>query len=174
MSSSRSIFRMLSADELTVGESITRANRRLKKDIKSGMFVALLYVVLNAQDKSLSLCSAGQTQPIYLSGKTGDALLVETEGDTFPLGILDEADYQETRLQLETGDRVVLYTDGIVEAMNEKEEMFGFERLLETVKDSQTMTAETLLNEVKIKVNEFSGNAPQHDDITIIVIQVTE
>ena len=174
MSSSRSIFRMLSEDELTVGESMTRANRRLKKDIKSGMFVALLYVVLNGQDKSLSLCSAGQTQPVYVSAKTGAAVLVETKGDTFPLGILDEADYQETRLQLEAGDRVVLYTDGIVEAMNENEEMFGFERLLETVKDSQTMTAETLLNEIKIKVNEFAGNAPQHDDITIIVIQATE
>ena len=152
---------------------MTRANRRLKKDIKSGMFVALLYVVLNAQDKSLSLCSAGQTQPVHVSAKTGAAALVETKGDTFPLGILDEADYQETRLQLEAGDRVVLYTDGIVEAMNEKEEMFGFERLLETVKDSQTMTAETLLDEIKIKVNEFAGNAPQHDDITIIVIQAT-
>ena len=173
MSSSRSIFRMLSEEELTVGESMTRANQRLKKDVKSGMFVALLYAVIDSQDKILTLCSAGQTQPVHVTAGTGAATLVETRGDTFPLGILEEAAYEETQLKLEAGDKVILYTDGIVEAMNEEEEMFGFDRLLESVKDSQNMTAETLLNEIKIKVNEFAGSATQHDDITIIVIQVT-
>jgi len=171
MSASRSVFRMLSEDELTVGESMTRANRRLKKDITSGMFVALLYVVLDGQDKSMNLCSAGQTQPVLMSGKTADAALVETKGDTFPLGILDDAEYEETRLKLEPGDKVVFYTDGIVEAMNEQEEMFGFDRLLNVVKNSQAKTAESLMEEIKSNVNEFAGNAPQHDDITIIVIQ---
>jgi serine phosphatase RsbU (regulator of sigma subunit) len=173
MSASRSIFRMLGEEELAVSESMIRANRRTKKDIKSGMFVALLYAVLSAENKSLSLCSAGQTQPVYLSAATGEATLVETEGDTFPLGILDEAQYEETQLRLESGDRIILYTDGVVEAMNEKEELFGFDRLLEVVKNSQATTAETLLEEIKGKVNEFADGAAQHDDITIIVIQAT-
>jgi sigma-B regulation protein RsbU (phosphoserine phosphatase) len=162
---------MLGEEELTVSESMNRANRRTKKDIKSGMFVALLYAVLSAENKSLSLCSAGQTQPVYLSAATGEATLIETKGDTFPLGILDEALYEETQLRLESGDRIILYTDGVVEAMNEQEELFGFDRLLEVVKDSQTTTAETLLEEIKDQVNEFAGNAAQHDDITVIVIK---
>jgi sigma-B regulation protein RsbU (phosphoserine phosphatase) len=108
-----------------------------------------------------------------LSAKTAEAFLVETRGDTFPLGILDDAAYEETQLKLEPGDKVVLYTDGIVEAMNEQEEMFGFERLLELVKNSQTQTAASLLEEIKRDVNEFAGSAPQHDDITIIVVQAT-
>ena len=174
MSASRSVFRMLSEDELTVGESMTRANRRLKKDIKSGMFVALLFAVLNSQDRTMTLCSAGQTQPVLLSAKKAEASLVETRGDTFPLGILDDAEYEETQLKLEPGDKVVLYTDGIVEAMNKQEEMFGFERLLELVKNSQTQTTASLLEEIKSNVNEFAGSAPQHDDITIIVVQATE
>ena len=95
-------------------------------------------------------------------------------GDTFPLGILDEAQYEETQLRLESGDRVILYTDGVVEAMNEQAELFGFDRLLEVVKNSQTTTAETLLEEIKGKVNEFAGAAAQHDDITIIVIQANK
>ncbi|MCP4624022.1 MAG: SpoIIE family protein phosphatase [bacterium] len=66
MSASRSVFRMLSEEELGVGEIMMRANRRLKKDIKSGMFVALLYAVLDADDKRIGLCSAGQTQPFDL------------------------------------------------------------------------------------------------------------
>lgn len=171
MSASRSIFRMLGEEKLTVSESMTRGNRRTKKDIKTGMFVALLYAVLDSNEKKLSLCSAGQTQPIYRSAASNEAKLVETEGDSFPLGILDKANYEETELWLKPGDKIVLYTDGIVEAMNAQEELFGFERLIETIGESKTLTAQSLLDEINHQVNEFVGGTPQHDDITIIVIQ---
>jgi serine phosphatase RsbU (regulator of sigma subunit)/CRP-like cAMP-binding protein len=172
MSASRSVFRMLSEQELTVAESMLHANRRLKKDVKSGMFVALLYAVLNSQDQILTLCSAGQIQPVLMSAKTGVATLVETRGDTFPLGILDEVNYEETRLQLVSGDKVVFYTDGIVEAMNEKQEMFGFDRLVEVVQGARSMSAESLLKEIMHRVNAFVGAAAQHDDLTVIVVSV--
>ncbi len=174
MSASRSVFRMLSEQELTVRESMMHANRRLKKDVKSGMFVALLYAVLNSQDQILTLCSAGQTQPVLMSAKTGAATLVETRGDTFPLGILDEANYEETQLQLVSGDKVVFYTDGIVEAKNEQEEIFGFDRLQEVIQEARAMSADSLLKEILDKVNQFVGNAAQHDDLTAIVVSVTE
>ena len=173
MSASRSVFRMLSEGELTVGEIMMRANQRTKKDIKSGMFVALLYVVIDAKNRTLILSNAGQTQPIHLSAKTGEASLVETKGDTFPLGILEDVEYQETRLQLAPDDKVVFYTDGIVEAMNEKEEMFGFERLLEVVQECKAMTADSLLKEILDRVNAFAGGAAQHDDLTVIVLSGT-
>jgi sigma-B regulation protein RsbU (phosphoserine phosphatase) len=98
---------------------------------------------------------------------------VETEGDTFPLGILDEANYEETRLQLVTGDKIVFYTDGIVEAMNEKEEMYGFERLQEVIKSNQTVSAESLLESILENVKAFTGEAEQHDDLTVIAVSVT-
>jgi len=173
MAASRSIFRMLGEEKLTVSESMIRANRRTKRDIKTGMFVALLYAVLGSADKSLTLCSAGQTLPVFRSAASGETKLVETEGDSFPLGILEDAAYEETRLKLEAGDRIVLYTDGIVEAMNEQEELFGFDRLLEVIRKSPAETAETLLEEIKGHVNDFAGTAAQHDDITIIVVQAT-
>ena len=122
----------------------------------------------------MNLCSAGQTQPVLLSARTGEASLVETEGDTFPLGILDDVNYEETRVDLEPGDKAVFYTDGIVEAMNEKEEMYGFERLLEVVKGSPSETAESLLNDILENVKEFAGQAAQHDDLTAIVVSVTK
>ena len=174
MSASRSIFRMLSEQELTVSESMVHANRRLNKDVKSGMFVALLFAILNSEDKSLTLCSAGQTQPIHFSAASGDTILVQTEGDTFPLGIVDEPDYKETRLQLAPDDRVVFYTDGIVEAMNKKEKIFGFDQLQEVIKSSEADTADALMNDIITSVSNFTGNAPQHDDLTVIVINVTE
>ena len=174
MSASRSVFRMLSEEKLSVSESMMRANSRLKKDVKSGMFVALLYAVLDSRDKTLTLCSAGQTQPVLMSSETADAILVETQGDTFPLGILEEANYEETRLQLQPGDKVVFYTDGIVEAMNEQDEIFGFDRLQEVIKTSHAETSELLMNEIMTSVKNFTGDAPQHDDLTVIVVKVAE
>lgn len=174
MSASRSIFRTLSEDHLSVGEIMIRANRRAQKDIRSGMFVALLYAVLDVQKRTLSLCNAGQIQPILFSSRTNDASLIETKGDTFPLGILEDVDYRETTIELEPGDKVVLYTDGIVEAMDDRQQIFGFERLLNIVQGTRSMTAESLLTKILYEVNEFAGEAAQHDDITVIVVSVEE
>jgi sigma-B regulation protein RsbU (phosphoserine phosphatase) len=105
-----------------------------------------------------------------LSAKSAEAVLIETVGDTFPLGILADANYEETQLQMEPGDKVVYYTDGIVEAMNKREEMYGFERLHEVVKSSEADTAEALMNDIINGVSDFTGAATQHDDLTIIVV----
>lgn len=174
MSASRSIFRMLSEEERSVAENMIRANKRIKKDVRTGMFVALLYAVLDARDRTLTLCSAGQTQPVFLDGKTGETFLVETKGDKFPLGILEEAAYEETRLQLKPGDKVIFYTDGIVEAMNGQREIYGFDRLLEIVKISDTTSADALMEQIVENVKNFVGEAPQHDDLTLIVLSVTK
>jgi len=174
MTASKSVFRLLSEDKLSVGEIMNRANKQIKKDITKakGMFVALLYAVLNIEEKTLGLCSAGQTQPILLSGKTGEATLIETEGDAFPLGIVEFAEYEETKLQLESGDLLVFYTDGVVEAMNKKEEMYGFERFLEVVKENRGLETENFLQHLIDDINSFVGKAEQHDDLTIVVIRV--
>ncbi len=170
MAASRSIFRMLSEEQLAIGDIMGRANRRSRKDIRGGMFVALLYAVLDGRSKIMRFCSAGQTLPVGFSSETGKAALQETLGDKFPLGILDEADYQETQIRFEPGDRVVLYTDGIVEAMNEKKEIFGFERLLKIIEETGSGDAESILKELLANVKVFSGAAAQHDDLTAIVI----
>jgi serine phosphatase RsbU (regulator of sigma subunit)/CHASE2 domain-containing sensor protein len=174
MTASKSVFRLLSEDQLSVGEIMKRANVQIKKDITKakGMFVALLYAVLNVDNKSLGMCSAGQTQPILLSSKTGEATLIETEGDAFPLGIIDDADYQETQLQLYSGDLIVFYTDGVVEAMNKKEKMYGFDRFLEVIKVNSGLGADKFLEKLIDDINSFVGKAEQHDDLTIVVIKV--
>jgi serine phosphatase RsbU (regulator of sigma subunit) len=174
MTASKSVFRLLSEEKLSVEEIMKRANRQIKKDITKakGMFVALLYAVLDLEKKSIGMCSAGQTQPILLSAKTGEAKLIETEGDAFPLGIIEDADYQETQLPLETGDMAIFYTDGVVEAMNKKEEMYGFERFIEVIKEHQGLDAETFLEKLIDDINSFVGKAEQHDDLTIVVIKV--
>jgi serine phosphatase RsbU (regulator of sigma subunit) len=174
MTASKSVFRLLSEDQMSVGEIMKRANKQIKKDITraKGMFVALLYAVLNMDDKSLGMCSAGQTQPILFSAKTGEAKLIETEGDAFPLGIIDDADYQETKLQLYSGDLAIFYTDGVVEAMNKKGKMYGFDRFLDVIKGNGGLDATIFLEKLIDDINSFVGKAEQHDDLTIVVIKV--
>jgi phosphoserine phosphatase RsbU/P len=103
MSAARSVYRMLSEEGLSVDQIMSRANRRAKKDMRKGMFVALLYALLDSREGAVTLCSAGQTQPILFSAKEERASLVQTEGDTLPIGIVDEVEYKETRLQLAPG-----------------------------------------------------------------------
>ena len=171
VSASRSVFRMLSEENLTVADRMMRANRRLKQDLKTGMFVALLYAVLEGEKKTVALCSAGQTQPVLRSAATGSTGLLETKGDAFPLGILGEAEYEETVITVSPGDVIVLYTDGIVEAMNPGGEIFGFDRLIETINSCRAASAEAMLQEILTRVNAFTAGAPQHDDLTAIVIR---
>ena len=174
MSASRSVFRILSEEQSDIGAIMTRANKRTKSDIKPGMFVALLFAVLDAPEKILRLCNAGQVQPVLVSDGSAGARLVETLGDTFPLGILDEASYEETTLRLAPGDRLVFYTDGIVEAMNPAGEIFGFERLLAVVEKARAESAEGLLASILGAVEAFAGGAAQHDDLTVITLRVLE
>jgi serine phosphatase RsbU (regulator of sigma subunit) len=170
MAASRSILRMLAEEGLQVSEIMVRANRRAKKDIKKGMFVALLYAFVDPDQRTVQLCSAGQTQPVHFSAGEGRAQLVETAGDTFPLGILEKVDYRETGIALQEGDHLVFYTDGIVEAVNPTNEMFGFERFLALVEGSQAETAGELLQNILDGVREFVGSAEPHDDLTLIVL----
>jgi sigma-B regulation protein RsbU (phosphoserine phosphatase) len=172
MAASRSVFRLLSENTSDVGDIMGRANRRLIKDVKTGMFVALLYALIDPDGKTLSMCSAGQTQPIYCSAEDGSAVLMETEGDNFPLGILGDANYADTRVPLKTGDKIVFYTDGIVEAMNGQKEVFGFDRLIEVVQAAHEKSAEGMLNAILESVGAYVGSAPQHDDLTVIVLGV--
>jgi serine phosphatase RsbU (regulator of sigma subunit) len=172
MAASRSIFRVLSESNATVKEIMTTGNARLVSDVKKGMFVALLYAVLDSRARTMTLSNAGQTQPVWCPNGQGEPCYIDTEGDKFPLGILKEAEYEETHVSLNQGDRVVFYTDGVVEAMNDREELYGFERLSSSVQEGRDLAADVLLEKLMADVTHFVGGVEQHDDITIVVVKV--
>jgi serine phosphatase RsbU (regulator of sigma subunit) len=172
MAASRSIFRVLAESDLSVREMISIGNARLNSDVKKGMFVALLYGVLDSEKKTLTLSNAGQTQPIYCSVDSVIANYIETPGDRFPLGVIRDCDYQETTVQLQQGDTLVFYTDGIVEAMNDKKEIYGFDRFLIAITDGRHLGADALLEKLINDVEQFVGGVEQHDDLTMVVAKV--
>jgi sigma-B regulation protein RsbU (phosphoserine phosphatase) len=147
-------------------------NQRLNRDIKKGMFVALIYAVLSPGGRTLTLSNAGQTQPIICTDVESKPSYITTDGDTFPQGIVADCKYLEKQVELKKGNTVVFYTDGVVEAMNEKEEMYGFERLIDSIDEGRRLDANTLLERLMDDVTLFVGGAKQHDDLTIIVVKV--
>lgn len=172
MAASRSVFRALTETHASVEEVMTIGNARLNRDIKKGMFVALLYAVLDPQHKTLTLSNAGQTQPIRCSADQCEPVFIDTEGERFPLGIVKNCHYQATRVSLQAGDTLVFYTDGIVEAMNGQGELYGFERFLAAVQAGKTLAADVLLDRLLSDVAGYVGDAEQHDDLTIVVAKI--
>ncbi|MDX1777153.1 MAG: PP2C family protein-serine/threonine phosphatase, partial [Desulfobulbales bacterium] len=171
MAAARSIFRVLADPEASVSDMVLQGNRRLKYDVKKGMFVALVYALLDPLEKSMTIVNAGQTQPIICSGRSAEPSYIDTDGDRFPLGIVDDCDYRETVLTMNSGDTVVLYTDGIVEAMNEAGDMYGFDRFMEVINQNCQLDAHAFLRQLMADVTRFVGDAEQHDDLTIVVVK---
>jgi len=149
-----------------------QGNRRLKYDVKKGMFVALVYALLDPIEKKMTIVNAGQTQPIICSNNSEKPLLIDSEGDRFPLGIIEDCDYQETVVTLTSGDTVVFYTDGIVEAMNEAGDMYGFDRFIDVIDTNRNLDSDAFLRTLMSDVTHFVGDAEQHDDLTIVAVKV--
>jgi serine phosphatase RsbU (regulator of sigma subunit) len=172
MAASRSIFRILAEVHPSIEEVMRIGNQHLNRDIKKGMFVALLYAIVDPQQKTLIFANAGQTQPIICSGDESRPVYIDTDGDRLPLGIITDCRYQETQIPLKQGDTVVFYTDGVVEAMNDKRELYGFERFMASIADGRALSAHALLEKLMENVSRYVGGAEQHDDLTIVVMKV--
>jgi serine phosphatase RsbU (regulator of sigma subunit) len=172
MAAARSVFRVLADGKTSVSSTMKVANFRLNMDVKKGMFVALLYAVLDPGNKTVTLSNAGQTQPIILSASKGKTTYVESSGDRFPLGILPDCDYQESTVNLGSGDMIFFYTDGVVEALDDKGQMYEFDRLEEKISQQKEEGAQTALENLITDVLDFAGGVEQHDDITMVVVKV--
>lgn len=172
MAASRSIFRVLTETHESVGAVMNRGNIRLHQDVKKGMFVALLYAVLDPNEKTMTFSNAGQVQPILCSPEKKKAEYIDTEGDRFPLGIIEDCHYQETRVSLKQGDILVFYTDGMVEAVNDKGELYGFDRFMESIEEGRELSANELLEKLINDISLYVGKVEQHDDLTAVVVKV--
>jgi serine phosphatase RsbU (regulator of sigma subunit) len=173
MAASRSIFRVLTETHESVEEVMNRGNIRLHQDVKKGMFVALLYAVLDPQKKTLTFSNAGQVQPILCQCDRSKPVYIDSEGDRFPLGIVKDCHYQETCIPIKQGDTIVFYTDGMVEAVNDKNELYGFDRFLRSIEEGQDLMANELLEKLIEDVLRYGGNTEQNDDLTTVVVKVS-
>ncbi len=150
-------------------EAIRDANAIITADSKYGMFVTLFYGVLDAQNRSFTYVNAGHNPPLVCRGADGSFSELPATG--MAIGAEEDAAYDSATTVLEPEDVMVLYTDGITEAENEAQEMFGEDRLREAIVGARKLPAAAIVAAILEAVQAFSGTAPQSDDITLMVVR---
>jgi len=173
MAMCRSLLRSLAAEEVSPSKALAAVNRQLFPDIREDMFISMTYLVLNDADGNLTMSRAGHDPALWFHRRTGAVELVKPPG--LALGI-DAGDVFErvTRdhaLQLESGDCLLLFTDGVKEAVDDREEEFGTDRLSEVFRRHAMLGAEEVVSAVQRELKAFTGESPQMDDITLVVIE---
>ncbi len=145
------------------------ANRRILSDTVNDLFVTVFYAVLDPQNGRLIYCNAGHNPPLLLQSQNGNAPLLLTR-TAIPLGILEEVQWHSEEVQVAPGDVLVMYTDGVTEAQDEEERFFGEDRLQSIVQANVGRSADIIEDKLISAIYEFSGEAPQYDDITLMVL----
>jgi sigma-B regulation protein RsbU (phosphoserine phosphatase) len=164
-------LKTLAFTEQDPASALLRLNDLLVERSRRGMFATLLYLELDAPNKVLTLSNAGHLPPLI---KKTDGTVERFSGSGgAPLGILAGMQFgQETR-SIEPGETVILYTDGIIEAMNARDELYGYERFEELVGKSPA-EPESLKSAIIGDVNRFTGLSAQHDDMTLVCFGALE
>jgi serine phosphatase RsbU (regulator of sigma subunit) len=168
MANLQASFRAFATESMSPGTLCQKLNEVFCNNIAPDKFVTFCYCTIDAADHRLTYASAGHCPPLVLRGAAATVLL--NEGGT-PLGIDPDRKYADTEAQLEPGDRLVLYTDGLTEAMNSAEQEFGEPRLVALGNRNVTMNAAELLKTIVNEVSSFSGGSFQ-DDFTLVVVAV--
>ena len=145
------------------------ANRRMLTDTRAGLFVSAFYGILDPATGVLDYCSAGHQPPYLLSGADG-SVVQALRRTGMPLGVMDDAIWEPATIRLAPGDVLLLYTDGITDAQNQQGEFFSLGRMLEAAQANLGHSALTLRDALTARVQEFAGDAPQFDDITLLVV----
>jgi len=157
----------------STADTLVRANRMLARDMKKGMFVTAIYGILDRTNHQIRVSSAGHNPMILWRTRTDEIVLVNPKGIALGLdkGPVFERTISEEIVQLDPGDRVVFYTDGTVEAMNERKEDFGDKRFHEMCRKLAKTESNQFLNLIMKALDEHKGSAPQHDDMTIVTFR---
>jgi sigma-B regulation protein RsbU (phosphoserine phosphatase) len=149
--------------------AIRNANTIISHDSKSGMFVTLFYGLLDSDSRTFTYVNAGHNPPIHY--RAADGTLSELEATGIAMGVLDDATYTQDTVEMAPNDLLILYTDGITEAENAQVEMFDVERLKKIILASRELPSAGIIQEILNAVRIFTGDHPQSDDITLMVIR---
>ncbi|MCS6879946.1 MAG: GAF domain-containing protein [Oscillochloridaceae bacterium] len=171
MAVARSTARSEARNHETPWIVLTETNRALVDDVPRNSFVALSYALVDRARDRLVLASAGQLTPL-LRRANGHTTFLEGP-PALPLGLSAQVTFGQFEVDLQPGDTVLFYTDGIVEAHDRRRNLFGFERLEQLLAEWGHLPAGHLVDRVLAEVHAFSEGMPPHDDMTLVAVRVT-
>ena len=165
----RTILHLVASDNRDAAKMVTWINRGIAGEIDIERFATMSILIYDPVTRTLDYSNAAHHPAVLYQKSSGDVSRIDTEG--LPIGLERSAAYGRETVSLEPGDTVLVFTDGITEALNEKREQFGDERLMTVFKENVTNKADEIVNAIRDSVTKFIGGAKQHDDQTVIVLQ---
>lgn len=169
MMQSKTLLKSYAESGMSVEDVFTNANKKLCEGNDAGMFVTAWMGLLNTKTGLVTFANAGHNPPLVKRADGSFTYLKTRPG--FVLAGMEGIRYRKNEYQLEKGDVVYLYTDGITEAMNISNELYGEERLLDVLNNNSDNDTQKICNAVKTDVDLFVGEAPQFDDITMLCLK---
>ena len=169
MAVTKTLMKGIAGQAVFPSQALTAVNQELCKDNDSSMFVTVFCGILNFKTGELLCANAGHNPPVLIS-PAGEPRWLESDPG-FMLGIMEDFQYDMSRIQLHPGEALLLYTDGVTEAMNSGQEFFSDDALLRIVAACPDRDPETLVTAVLKGVKEFAGDEPQSDDITVLALR---
>jgi sigma-B regulation protein RsbU (phosphoserine phosphatase) len=166
---SRTALRIFSSLHEKPSEVVSAANNYLNIDNDSSMFVTLFYGVLNLDTKSFIYSNAGHNPPYIIKNSQVEALKTTKN---MALGVMPDLPYADMSIDFKAGDKLFMFTDGVSECMNEQNEEFDEKRIVDFLEKHASSNVIDLVEKMKEALDQFQGNAEQHDDITMLSFEL--
>jgi sigma-B regulation protein RsbU (phosphoserine phosphatase) len=164
------IMRAAAAQQPEPAQMLALLNQTLQERKLESQYVTMLFALWDDESRTLTVANSGAVQPLHCSG--GNSVTVKAEG--FPLGLFPEVSYDEIKITAEPGDVIVFVSDGILDAENEKEEMYGEDRLAGMLCAHRGESALAIADAILEDVSRFQGAKDRFDDETIIVLRLRQ
>lgn len=168
----KSIIQMSFQGNTSPKEVIKNINLAVLNEPAITKFVPMFYCIVNDENNEIKYTNAGHEVPMHYSARDNEFKKLDTDG--FPVGGMEDIDYEENSVILGPGDIVSISTDGIVEARNPEGEEFGADRLMKYIKQYKHLPANKIVDKIYTHLINFVKDAPQHDDITLVIVKAKD
>lgn len=169
MASLQASLKIIAPETLEPSNVVARLNQLFCHNIRLTKFVTFFIARYDEDTRLLTYCNAGHNPPLVYSRDGTRRQLMPTGA---AIGLVEQFEFSQSSITLRPGDRLLLYTDGVVESSNEEKALFGMERLECYLAESEQLSAKELIAELKTRLQQFSGSTPPADDTTILAICV--
>ncbi|QTD53165.1 SpoIIE family protein phosphatase [Sulfidibacter corallicola] len=174
MTMAKGLVQAYSAGTDSPKEALSQINRQFHRASAANIFLSLQYALLDAEQGQMIISNAGHNPVLLHSPSRGESNFLKTSGMAVGLegGEVFDKVVQDVQIPFHPGDVMLFYTDGIVEAMNDRNEVFGEDRLMEVIKDTDHLSAKDILERIRHEYSRFVAGMDQFDDMTAVVIKV--
>ena len=174
MAMARSVLRSHAKMNPSAADVLIKTNSAIYKDTTRGMFITALYCILDLESRLLTYASAGHNPMLLHRNRSRKCEFVDSGGMAlgFEDGEVFNGTIKDKSIQLEKGDMLLLYTDGVTEAMNITRQEFGEKKLFRIIEENTSQSSKELLSSIEQRLRNFTGNIEQHDDITMAAVKI--